>query len=153
MYQVDYYDTATGRLSKPMFNSIDAAHKFVKEKISCEDIQDYIRHLHNCRKLHALNYAKTEPQLSELYGDVDHDFPTIATLRLLVHRSGFYEYRIGTSNLIHEAKTRSIYCKITSISIDDIRESVCADQAKKLHDASVKIDKLFSNEYSRTYHE
>ena len=95
MYQVDYYDTATGRLSKPMFNSIDAAHKFVKEKISCEDIQDYIRHLHNCRKLHALNYAKTEPQLSELYGDVDHDFPTIATLRLLVHRSGFYEYRIA----------------------------------------------------------
>jgi hypothetical protein len=149
MYQVHYYDTATGRLSKPIFNSIDAAHKFVQEKINREDIQEYIRHLHNCRKLYALNYAKPESQLTDIFGDVGIGFPTLLSLRLLVHRSGFYEYRIGNA----DTNSRSIHFKIISISIDDIRESVCADQAKKLHDASVKIDKLFSNEYSRAYHE
>lgn len=149
MYQVHYYDTDTGHLSKLLFNSIDAAHKFVQEKINREDIQEYIRHLHNCRKLYALNYAKTESQLTDIFGDVGIGFPTLLSLRLLVHRCGAYEYRIGNT----DTKSRSIHFKILSISIDDIRQSVCTEQAKKLHDASVKIDNLFSNEYSRAYHE
>ena len=149
MYRVDYYDTSTGRLSKPIFNSIDAAYKFIIELLNREDVKNYIRHLRNSKKVHALNYALPETQLTAIYGDVDSEFPGLTTLRLTVHRCGLYEYRIGSSSV----NSRSIYFKIVSVSIDDIRQSINTEQAKKLHDASVKLDQLFSNEYSRAYHE
>jgi hypothetical protein len=149
MYRVDYYDTSTGRLSKPIFNSIDAAHKFVKELLNREDVQEYIRHLRNSKKVYGMNYAVPETQLNAIYGDVDQEFPALSTFRLVVHRCGMYEYRIGSSGI----NSRSIYFKTASISVDDIRKSVDTDQPDKLNDASIKINQLFSNDYSRPYHE
>ena len=148
MYQVDYYDTATGRLSKQVFNSIDAVHKFIKEQLNREDVKDFIRHLRNIKLVYSLNYAPPETQLSALYGDVDTEFPTIWTLKTFVDKSGTYEYRLGCS-----PNNRSIYFKISLFGINDISKSVCADQTNKLDNTSIKLDKVLPNEYGRPYHE
>lgn len=150
MYRVDYYDTATGRLSMLIFNSIDAAHKFIKELLNREDVKDFIKHLRNRKLVYSLNYAPPEKQLSETYGDVDSEFPTILTLKLLVHRNGTYEYRLGCSS---STPPRTMYFKVTLLGVDNISKGVCTDETDKLHNASVKLNQVFSNEYSRSYHE
>lgn len=152
MYTVRYYDTRNGIPLRPAFNSMDAAYKFINERLNHKDVQEYIAHLRNEKKLDALNYALSESQLYPVYGDIDKSFPSCIGLKVLIDQYGFYEYRIGSSKAMAEDGLGCVYFKI-SASVDNIRKSVCSNQSYKLNKFRIEATELLTDDYSRPNHD
>lgn len=152
MYRVDYYDTRNGVPLRPEFNSVDAAYKFMNERLNHKDVQEYIEHLRNEKKLKALNYAFTERHLHPVYGDIDKSLPTVAELQDMLDTDGLYEYRIGNSSGSISRNARTIYMKV-SPCVYNIRKSVRPKQPNKLNHLRIQSTELLTNDYSRSYHE
>lgn len=152
MYQVNYFNAKTGKWLTPIFNSIEAVDKFLKERLNHKDTQEYIGHLRDRKKSDAVTFRKSEMQLYPLYGDVDDNIPTIIGLKIRLDRYGSYEYRLGTLNPMFQEGFGCMYFKV-STRINDVSKSISSNQSDKLNILSANRTELLSNEYSRPYHE
>lgn len=152
MYQISFYDTRTARLLKPKFNSLEGAVKFLKEKLNDKDVQQFIAHLRQKKRLDQMNYAQSEVQLYPLYGDVDRQLPSLTEISGIVHRTGSYEYRLGT---LHSSFIKGFKCVHFKISpcVDNVSQRVSSEKANQLNNAWFKPIQEGSDQYSRTYHD
>jgi len=149
MYSMQYTNVAKQQQLSLRFNSIGAALKFMKETLNDKDVQQYIGHLRNRKKLDALNFAQSERQLYPLYGDLDKPFPVMSDVASeIIFDSGVYEYRLGSSDpTFYEGFGR------ISFRIQNIRQSVESSQSGQLNNWNTQARQVVSNEYGRAYHE
>ena len=131
------------------FNSISAILKFMNEKLNNKDVQQYIGHLRNRKKLDALNFAQSERQLYPMYGDVDSPIPLMSDIAYEVtFDNKEYEYRLGTSDpMFYEGVGR------ISFRIKNIRQCVQSSESSQLNNGNTQVRQVVSEEYSRTNHE
>lgn len=152
MYQVNYYDTRKGSLLNPVFNSIEGAVKFMKEKLNDKDVQEYIAHLRDKKRLDELKYNQKEVQLHPLYGDIDRELPSINDITGIAHRTGSYEYRIGTMNSSFVKQVGCIYFKILPCE-KNVSHGVCSEKSNKGNNLWTILRKLSPDNNSRTDHD
>lgn len=131
------------------FNSIAAALKFMKETLNDKDVQQYIGHLRNRKKLDSLNFAQSERQLYPLYGDLDKPFPLMSDVASeIIFDSGVYEYRLGSSDpMFYEGFGRVSFC------IKNIRQGVQPTYTNNFNNFGAQRTQEVTNEYGRAYHE
>jgi hypothetical protein len=149
MYLLEYLDVNNNINQTLRFNSISAILKFMNEKLSHKDVQQYIEHLRNRKRLDALNFAQSERQLYPMYGDIDKRIPILSDVAYEVtFDNKEYEYRIGTSDpMFYEGVGR------ISFRIKNIRQCVESAQPSQLNNGNTQARQVISEEYSRSYHE
>lgn len=152
MYRVNYYNSRNGLLLKPVFNSMEGAVKFVKEKLNDKDVQQYIGHLRDKKRLDCLNYSQKESQLYPLYGDIDKELPSANDITGIAHRTGFYEYRIGTMHSSFIKGFGCVHFKILPCE-QNVSKSIHSQQTNKGNGRFAILRKFATDDYSRPNHD
>ena len=152
MYRVEYHNIKDSKSLNLLFNSIEAAEKFMKELLNRKDVREHIEHLRNKKRLDALNYAQSESQLNPLYGDIDDNIPTLLGLNIQLDRYGSYEYRIGTLDKKFQVGFGCILIRVSS-GINNVAKSVCSSKSNKLNILTPNLRQIIGNDYARSYHE
>ena len=140
MYQLEYLNVNNSVHQTLCFNSISAILKFMNEKLNNKDVQQYIGHLRNRKKLDALNFAQSERQLYPMYGDIDKRIPIMSDIAYEVtFDNKEYEYRIGTSDpMFYEGVGR------ISFRIKNIRQCVESSESSQLNNGNTQVRQVVS---------
>lgn len=103
MYRLDTYDARTAIHRTLRFNSVDAAVRFMRERLNQKDMQMYIADLRNSKELDKNQFGSAHKCLYTYYGDIDLPIPSLTTVHQDMNVNGKFEYRIGTSDhMFHE---------------------------------------------------
>jgi hypothetical protein len=98
MYNVcvkDYIDRGSPQNSNILFNSIEAARKFITEVLNTTRSKEYIEKLRAYKQLEIETTNQREFLLYRSYGMVDVPLHPVSIMNTEIENRGMYIYRIG----------------------------------------------------------
>lgn len=125
MYRLNTYDARTATHRVLRFNSIDAAVRFIKEKLNQKEMQIYIARLRNSRELDKSEFGRRHLCLYTYYGDLDLPLPSVKAIEDDIKVDGKFEYRLGTSDPMFYEGFGCVYFKLE----DECRSHTSANTA------------------------